>query len=201
MQVIEAQEKERAIIGYELHDNINQILTASKLHLQFTNDTLKDKNILKSIEYIQTAINEIRNISRSLSAPTLGSKSLTDSISNLIQNISNVTNLDIYFEYSTYSKEISKEQSLAIYRITQEQINNIIKHAGATKVNISLAQDNKVTILNISDNGKGFDTRVKRNGIGLNNILSRSQIFNGKMSIDSAPGKGTKLEIILPMQF
>lgn len=197
-QILQAQEKERETIGHELHDNINQILTASKLYLELSNEHQKDENVTTSIGYIQTAINEIRNISRDLSAPTLGPKSLIEAISSLISSLETITPIKFKFDYSDYHHELNKEIGLAIYRIIQEQINNTIKHAEATLVKITLGQNERTTYLLISDNGKGFDTREKRNGIGLNNILSRTQVFNGKMLINSSPGKGTRLEVVLP---
>jgi signal transduction histidine kinase len=78
-------------------------------------------------------------------------------------------------------------------------LNNVVKHANATKVIITLSQINNHTILVIKDNGKGFNTIEKRNGIGLNNIISRTKVFNGSVDIQSAPGRGCKLRVSLPM--
>lgn len=146
-----------------------------------------------------TSINEIRNLSRDLSAPTLGTKSLTDSITALVEMVASSSGVYIAFDHCSYRASVSMNQKLAVYRIVQEQLNNIIKHAFATHVSVSLSQAEDHTILTVRDNGKGFDTLGKRNGIGLNNIISRAKVFNGKVKIESAPGKGCLLMVSLPI--
>ena len=200
-QVIWAQEKEREVIGRELHDNVNQVLTTVKLYLETAlhcKDSREDL-LPKSMHLVMTSINEIRNLSRDLSAPTLGTKSLTDSITALVEMVASSSGLYIAFDHCSYRASVSMNQKLAVYRIVQEQLNNIIKHACATHVSVSLSQADDHTILTVRDNGKGFDTLGKRNGIGLNNIISRAKVFNGKVKIDSAPGKGCLLMVSLPI--
>jgi PAS domain S-box-containing protein len=130
-QVIVAQEREREVIGRELHDNVNQVLTTVKLYLEMamTNTDLREQILPKSIHYVMESINEIRNLSRDLSAPTLGTKSLVDSISALVEMIRSSSGLRIVFQHDYYHPQLTKDQTLAIYRIVQEQLNNVIKHA------------------------------------------------------------------------
>jgi PAS domain S-box-containing protein len=200
-QVIWAQEKEREVIGRELHDNVNQVLTTVKLYLETALHCKESREELlpKSMHLVMASINEIRNLSRDLSAPTLGTKSLTDSITALVEMVASSSGLSIAFDHCSYYTPLSMNQRLAIYRIVQEQLNNIIKHASATSVSVSLSQTDGDTILIVNDNGKGFDTLGKRNGIGLNNIISRAKVFNGKVKIESAPGKGCLLIVNLPI--
>jgi len=200
-EIILAQEREREAIGHEMHDNVNQILTSIKLFLEMSmkNPSLREELIPKSIGHIMECITEIRNLSRELSAPTLGTKSLIDSIKSLVETIEVSSGLVIYFEHDLYRIPLIKDQNLAIYRILQEQLNNIIKHAAATVVRIVLSQQENMTELIIRDNGKGFDINAKRKGIGLNNILSRTIVFDGEFEITSQPGKGTELRICLPV--
>jgi signal transduction histidine kinase len=201
-EIIEAQEREREAIGHELHDNVNQILMAAKLYVEMAMKDVhsKDEKLNTSIEYIKNGISEIRKISRELSAPTLGSQTLLESIESLIEFITCCTDIIINFDHSEYKHEVDKEKSLAIYRILQEQLNNILKHAAASKIDITLKQSDKETWIIIIDNGNGFDTKARRNGIGLNNIYSRATLNKGSMTIDSAPGKGCKLEVSLPLK-
>ncbi|MGZ5246206.1 MAG: ATP-binding protein, partial [Flavitalea sp.] len=200
-EIIEAQERERANIGYELHDNVNQILMAAKLYVEMAikDKDDKDEKLNTSIEYIKSGINEIRKLSRELSAPTLGMQTLLDSVHSLIELIACCTDIKIDFDHSGYRKEVDKEQSLAIYRILQEQLNNILKHSKATQVDIILKQSDKETFISIRDNGSGFDTRARRHGIGLNNIYSRATLYQGNMTVTSAVGKGCTLEVSLPI--
>jgi PAS domain S-box-containing protein len=201
-QMIIAQEQERELIGHELHDNVNQILTTVKLYLEtaLQKEPLRNELIGRSIGYLMRCIGEIRQLSHRLSAPTLGTQSLVDSLQALIENLSTCTGFQIHFCAESYHRSIRKEEALAIYRIVQEQLNNIIKHAGATAVSIVLSQTDTETELLVEDNGKGFEPSARTNGIGLNNIASRVKAFNGKLSIDSSSGEGCRLLVRFPHQ-
>lgn len=200
-QVIAAQEREREVIGHELHDNVNQVLTTTKLYLEMAlSKQLAYEEVLpKCISLLKSSVEDIRNLSRELSAPTLGTRSLVDAVEGLIQMVGASSGLEICFSHQSYQSPINMDQKLALYRIAQEQLNNIIKHAGATKVWICLEQTFTNTIFTIRDNGNGFNMNEKRNGIGLNNITSRARIFKGSAEILSAPGKGCTMKVTLPI--
>jgi two-component system sensor histidine kinase UhpB len=89
------------------------------------------------------------------------------------------------------------EQKITIYRIIQEQLNNILKHAEASGVTIELSREEEQIRLLVADDGKGFDPRTRRNGVGISNIISRAELYNGRVEIVSSPGKGCRLEVIL----
>jgi signal transduction histidine kinase len=89
------------------------------------------------------------------------------------------------------------EQKINVYRIIQEQLNNILKHAQASAVVIELNQEDERITLKVKDDGKGFDPRIRRTGVGISNIMSRAELYNGRVEIESAPGKGCRLEVIL----
>jgi PAS domain S-box-containing protein len=200
-QIILAQELEREKIGHELHDNVNQILTTVKLYLEMAmnNEKLRDDLLPKSILYVMNCITEIRNLSRELSAPTLGTKSVIDSIKALVEMVESSARFNISFVCDDYHTAIIKDQKLALYRILQEQLNNIIKHSDATHVDITLLQTGNMTELTIVDNGNGFNLSAHRNGIGLNNILSRAKVFGGEMVLSSKPGAGCSLKVVMPI--
>lgn len=199
-QVIQAQERERTIIGGELHDNVCQILSGIKIYLSLViKDNERAKEFLpKSMDFLDMAILEIRNLSHTLSAPTLGKKSLVVSVNDLVTDISASSGIQIHFNYNAGAEEISIEQKLAIFRIVQEQVTNIVKHAAATEASISLLKENNFTKLTIKDNGKGFDPGEHNKGIGLNNIEARVKAFSGSFTIVSAAGKGCTLEAAFP---
>jgi signal transduction histidine kinase len=201
-EIIQAQEREREIIGHELHDNVNQILTASKLYIELAlkdNTSGKNEKLGLAVDHLKEGIYEVRKLSHDLSAPTLGQANLIDSINTLIDPYQASGKFEIDFFFSDYHTNIDKEQALALYRILQEQLSNILKHSEAKKVEITLKQSARETILVIKDDGKGFDLNAKRNGIGLNNIYSRTKVFNGSMSITSVPGHGCTLEVVFPL--
>ena len=196
-QMITVQEREREWIGLELHDNVNQVLTTEKHYLEMASKNENNPLIPRSMQLLNSSITEIRNLSHQLSAPTLGTRSLVDSINALIETVSLSTKLDIQFDHTGYTSVIMS-QKLALYRILQEQLNNIIKHAGATKVWISLSTKNDIVILTVSDNGKGFDTTTKTSGMGINNMISRVKVFGGKVYVETAPKNGCLLTVIIP---
>ena len=151
------------------------------------------------MQLINSSISEIRSLSHQLSAPTLGTRSLIDSINALIEMIGFSTNLQFEFDYSGYHQRLAMSQKLALYRILQEQLNNVIKHSEATKVWISLSQRQNQVILTVRDNGKGFNSKAKTNGMGLNNITSRVKVFGGNAQIESTAGKGCILRVTAPI--
>lgn len=195
--VIKAQELERSQLGQELHDNVNQVLTTVKLYNEMLCDGIGDtQDILqKSIHHLQSCINEIRSISKRLSAPTLGKITLKESIEELVDSINITRRLQISYNISGLNQHVVPEDvHLAIYRIIQEQLNNIIKHADASKVSIELHNTGDDLLLQIVDDGKGFDTGAKRKGIGITNMETRTENMHGKLVIISAPGKGCTLK-------
>lgn len=199
-QMIAVQEREREWIGRELHDNVNQVLTTVKLYLETASAQQNNPLVDRSMRLINGTIGEIRNLSHQLSAPTLGTRSLIDSINALIEMIEFSNHIEFEFDHSGYGQSIAMNQKLAVYRILQEQLNNIIKHAQATRVSIYLNQRDNFVILTVKDNGKGFDSTAKAKGMGLNNITSRAKVFGGVVEIKSSPGKGCSLKVVLPVE-
>ena len=200
--VIQAQENERAQLGRELHDNVNQVLTTVKLFNEIIaeNITQHKELVLKSSEYLQSCINEIRRISKRLSIPPLSEVGLIELIRELVDSINLTNKLEISYSIKgMHEVPISQEMQLAIYRIMQEQLNNIIKHADATMVMIALACEEDQLILSIKDNGKGFDPHGKRNGIGITNIKSRAESLDGSFHLEAAPGKGCLVTVSFPL--
>ena len=201
--VIQAQEKVRSEIGKELHDNINQILSTVKLYIEAAMDDeeMREELLSKSAIYLTTAIQEIRVFSKDLGPPSLKDIGLRQSIEELIENIHMTKSLDIKFHADSVQEELLPDNfKLTIYRIIQEQLNNILKYAAATAVEIVLHRSNKNLYLLIADNGRGFDPSTRRRGVGITHIISRAEVFNGKVEIDSAPSKGCRLSIVFNME-
>lgn len=201
--VVDVQENERAEIGKELHDNVNQLLTTAKLFLELArNDASMQESMLKrSSDTIMNAINEIRKISRSLMPASLSDLGLISSINDLIDNVNLSRQLHAEFKYDkNIEKRLRAKEKLMFFRIIQEQVNNVLKHADARNLLVSISNHRRLTRLEIKDNGKGFDPQVarKKEGIGMLNIMSRAAIFNAKVEIVTAPGKGCHLVIDLP---
>lgn len=199
-QVIRAQEREREVIGRELHDNVNQVLTTVKLYLELVQSDKTAGEVLlpRCVGYVMDSINEIRKLSRDLSAPTLGTRSLADSVEGLVDMVRTSSALRMILRHNLEPGSLPMDMKLAVYRILQEQLNNVVRHAHATKVLITLNQQTGNLVVTVKDNGQGFDPAQQREGIGINNMISRAKVFNGRLTINSAPGQGCMLQVIFP---
>ena len=201
--VISAQERERSQIGLELHDNVNQVLTTVKLYTELCRDGVGNtKEIMdKSINLLQQSINEIRSLSKRLSAPSLGSIRLNESVKELVDSITSTNKIYISFDgEQVHDLEVSKDLHMTIYRILQEHLTNILRHARASKVSVSMKLELNDLVLKVKDNGKGFDTSQKSAGIGITNMITRAESIKGSLQINSAPGKGCVLIAHLPIE-
>lgn len=201
---IQAQERERNYLGRELHDNINQILTTSKIYLKIASEATKDARrkeyMAKSFSNINHAVDEIRKLSKSLVAPTLGDMGLVIALEELAEEINNMKEMKVeVIDNSAVEQKLDKNMELMFYRIAQEQLNNISKYAHANHVVISFNTDKNNYIFSITDDGVGFDPSEKSKGIGLKNISSRVDFYSGKMNIITAPGEGCIIEIKIPL--
>ena len=199
---IEGQEKERREIGKELHDNVGQQLTTIKLFLDFARTTA-DENTSEMVDMalkaVSDVINDVRAMSRSLVPFTLKDLGLIDSVNELIDSLLRTKVLDIEFEHLEFDEDqLPENQKLTLFRIIQEQLNNIVKHAGAKKVTIKLSTQPHEFIVEIKDDGNGFDSEMVRKGLGIINIKNRTELFNGKAEIFSKPGKGCLLTVSFP---
>jgi two-component system, NarL family, sensor histidine kinase UhpB len=202
--VISAQEEERSEIGIELHDNVNQLLAASRLYLIHSLNNPSDYKdyIIKTQEFISQAMDELRKLSHALVGPdknaTVG---LIDSLEKLVNDMRALKKMKIHLNYQSnghgeIEDGLPEGLKLNVYRIIQEQLNNIIKHAQASEVKIELEKETSGLKIIITDNGRGFSVETRRSGIGLINIKNRAEMFNGKFDIKSAPGKGCSMSIV-----
>jgi two-component system, NarL family, sensor histidine kinase UhpB len=202
---IQVQEKEREEIGKELHDNINQILVATKLYLDLAiKESTEDRvtEVLQiSFRNLNMAIEEIRQLSQSLVAPTLGGVTLDQALKRLIGNLppGDSASLKVSLDTTGYRSDIFNDGiKLTCYRIVQVQLNNIIRHAKAKNATIRLLKRDHLELI-IADDGIGFDPTAKTSGIGLRNIRNRVGLYNGEVMIRSGPGKGCELLVRIPL--
>lgn len=200
--MLQAQEKERTAIGYELHDNVNQILVVSNLVLSMIkgNPEKSEELINSAIAHIKQAMEENRKIAHVFVAPNLQTETLVDLLQRLMDKMLNPAGIKTTITFTEFRDELlSGDRKINVYRIAQEQCSNIIKYAQASVVNIMLTTDNDTFTMVITDNGVGMDTTIKSNGIGLRNIRDRVTLFNGESRITSTPGHGFSIEINLPL--
>jgi two-component system sensor histidine kinase UhpB len=197
-----AQEKERNHLGKELHDNINQVLATIKMFLGMSleNEKLRPELIQRSLKNVNYAIEEIRKLSKSLVAPSLGDIGLADALQELADEINLSKQLQVKFINEIDLRyKMDENMELMLYRIAQEQLNNINKYAKASNAIITVRTEKGNLFFSVSDNGIGFNTSLKPRGIGLKNIGSRVDFYSGRMNIISAEGQGCTIEINIPL--
>jgi two-component system sensor histidine kinase UhpB len=194
--VIKAEENERNRWAQELHDNISQILTVINLYLSNTKVTL-DHNVVmihEAKKMVNEVQQEIRLLSATMKPPVFSLMTLEQSIEQLFSNINRIKKIN--FSFTTQELDDAKlndEQKLMIYRVVQEQLNNILKYADASHVTIDLYSKKEMLYIEMTDDGRGFDSNNVKTGLGLRNIQSRLLIYNGQMNLNSSPGKGCTL--------
>jgi PAS domain S-box-containing protein len=200
--ILAAQENERHEIAYELHDNVNQILTTCKILLE---SEIKNQGgsvfVKNSYRYLQNAIDEIRNLTHRLNPTQLEDMGLQESLEEMLRrlNIAGKFEVQLTINDPVALKEIDFHISLSLFRIVQEQLNNIIKHADASLVRISIDLSKQFIDMEISDNGKGFNPKEAIKGLGLANIRNRAEFHRGIAHVSSTPGEGCVLSVYIPL--
>ncbi len=200
---IDGQEKEREEIGKELHDNINQHLTTTRLYLEVAREKASGE-VLEMINLshknLVSIVHEIRNLSQSLVPPTMGDIGLIESVQDLCDSLKRVHPFHIELQYQHFHEEaLPGNMKLMLFRIIQEQVNNILRHANANAILIRLQSDAEYIILTIADDGKGFDPGSNKKGVGFSNMVNRASLFNGKVEIIAGPGKGCTVSVVIPL--
>jgi two-component system, NarL family, sensor kinase len=199
---IQSQESERNNISQELHDNVNQVLTTVKLYTELCAAGSVDLNVFlpKCTMLLNETINEIRRLSKQLAAPSITTVGITEALRDLVESVQQTGELVVNLDTTSFTcTSIDEELQVAIYRIVQEQLTNILKHAKASQVVIRLACTKISLTLFIADNGVGFSTKKKSKGIGITNMTSRASLLNGELKIKSAKGKGSVLSVSFPV--
>jgi len=209
-KLIESQENERKRVAAELHDSLGQDLLIIKnkalVSIKKTNDLEKFKKEMNEISDLTSAtLNDVREISYNLRPYELDRLGLTKTIESMIERANNSTNINFVANIDNIDNVFIPEVEINIYRIIQESLNNVIKHSEAKEVIVSVLKKEKSIIINISDDGKGFDMRKykmnsKKKGFGLKGIEERVRLMNGEFRINSESATGTIIEIVISLK-
>jgi signal transduction histidine kinase len=202
---VDSQENVRRQIGGDLHDEIGTLLSASKMSLSILGKNIADQESTKELvaqttDLLNQAVANVRRISKDLMPSTLDQFGLVIALQEFSEKLTAYTGIPIFFKKINIDNQIfPKKIELIYYRIVQELINNSLKHANPTQINIILElADNKLIVV-VNDNGIGFDMAKvmtnPQNGIGIRNIQSRLSLIDGKVDYDVAPGKGAIIKI------
>jgi|GEM_PF-572721 len=204
--IVYAQEEERKRISAELHDGLGQVLSAVKLNVSMLKDDL-GQNASTITQYntamllLDQSCNEVRNLSHSMMPAILVKMGLKEALRELANAINNTGVIKVIIDDKELDSEPPELIKIHLYRIVQELLNNIIKYANATEVQIQFSKDKHGLGLMVEDNGKGFDTSVLNNttGLGWHSIQSRIALLKGQIEVDSKPQTtGTAVFVTVP---
>ncbi len=200
------QEDEKKHLARELHDGINQLLVSSKCHLELLSHQIDNKvlntHLEKSQQSIVTAINEVRHISHQLRPSALDDIGLEAALSTLLQDFRSHSGIEIETHFDTQQTgKLKSEAATTLYRVAQESLTNIEKHANANRVTVVLQQMGNMLQLMVRDDGVGFSPKVAFNkrGIGLRNMRERVEFIGGDFEYISEPGFGTEITVLLKL--
>lgn len=201
--IVETQEREQKRVAEDLHDSLGQELSALKLFLSSLELSIGDENkelLHQCNDLLNESIQNLRNICFNLTPGTIELSGINESIISLITKINQQHLIQIHFNPLKTTVNLKKDIDLALYRITQEFINNSIKHAYPKNIYIDLSFQKRL-ILKLRDDGEGFDTSqlAKISGNGIRNMSSRAVALNGKFEIKSEAGKGTQVIVRIPV--
>ncbi len=213
-QIIDSQENERRRVSRELHDGVNQLLVAAKYRLdnvsQEANEEKKELELDASKNAMEQAIVELRRISRDLRPPQLDDLGLVAGIEAYINELRERTQLELVFEHDIDGEEFLPEVETTLYRVVQEALHNVEKHANAQGVDVIMQREGRMLILTVSDDGVGIPAKQLKSGkrkqpifehMGLQNMKERIQAIGGTFAVTSEQGQGTEVRVSLNMEF
>jgi hypothetical protein len=200
---LEIQEQTFNSISQEIHDNVGQILSLAKVQLNIIGEgeTVNQELLTDAKENISKALTDLRDVAKGLSSDRIRVLGLDEAIQQEVTRINRAGILSIQFETNGQVRAIEDQKQLILYRVIQECIQNIIKHANANAVAVDFNYREHCLRIMVSDNGKGFnfqEEQLNHHGLGLMNLYKRMELIGGHVKIESVPGQGTKVHIKLP---
>ncbi|MEO6390338.1 MAG: two-component regulator propeller domain-containing protein [Pyrinomonadaceae bacterium] len=201
-QLIESQEAERKRIASELHDGLGQSLVVIKnramLGLKRGDDSERVAKELNSIsDSAAQALDEVREITNNLRPQLLDRLGLTKALTSMCKKMSGV--VEVECDVADIDHIFNEHEEISLYRIVQESLNNIIKHSSATDASVIIKREPSRVIMQIKDNGRGFDPATVRSGLGLTGLRERAQLLHGELSIESKSGEGATINVNIPI--
>lgn len=207
--ILEGQEEERKRIAMDIHDGIGQMLTSLKYQIESIDpDAANSRERIREVDkLIKETIKEVRRVTFNLKPTVLGDYGLQAGLKVYIQEMSKLTDVALEYETSGELERLPQKTENNAFRIIQEAVNNAIKYATATRILVTLDKREGACIITVADDGKGFDTRLIEersvnieSGRGFFNMYERTEYINGRLEIESEPGKGTRVTLRIPLQ-
>jgi signal transduction histidine kinase len=199
---IEIQENALKNLAWELHDNIGQLLSVARMQLnmlQFQMETDKKEKVAEISEVLKITLNEVRSLSKTLNPEVVTSIGLKSAIQTEIDRFKRLQFIETVFIVNGEESTVNAKDELIIFRIIQEFFSNTIKHSKAKNLEVIMDYTPSELLINLKDDGRGFDKGMLRKGAGLINITSRAKMINATVDIQSEKGKGVTLSFKYPL--
>jgi len=198
--VLRAQEEERRRLARDLHDEVNQALTAILLRLEALSHAAPDAGdeLLELKKLVNQAMAELLHLARQLRPTALDDHGLVPAIESQLQRFSAQTGVSAELRTDGDAHALDSDQEIVVYRVAQEALSNVAQHACARRVELDLSADKDGVELRITDDGRGFDTGVQHDSLGLSGMSERARLLGGRLDVDSRPGGGTALTLQVP---
>src|SRR5690606_33713571 len=204
LEVLEAEERERRRIAADLHDGVGQLLSAALLNLNQTRSLTEEssearKLLERSLAIVGESYDEMRSLSHQMMPNALLKSGLASSVKEFLSKIDG-EKMKVGLDVVGLNERLDPQIETSLYRVIQEAVTNVVKHAEATRLSIQMFRDEEGITATIEDNGKGFDPTQKElsEGVGMKNIFSRINLLGGHLEVDSAPGRGTFILVQIP---
>lgn len=195
---LEMQEQTLKNVSWELHDNIGQLLSVANMQLNILSKNLSEgdkSSVMEIKETVSSSLQEVRSLSKSLNNQVIGYAGLVVSIENELERFHRMGVIETHLEITGEKQQIPQQHSIILFRILQEFFANVIKHAKASSLIVSISFTSEEIIISAKDNGQGFDLeQVKRNS-GLFNMESRAALIQAKFGLETSIGAGTSLSL------
>jgi two-component system sensor histidine kinase UhpB len=198
---LRAQEEERKRVARDLHDEVNQALTAILLRLealtQIAPPRLRDE-LAETKGLANQAMEELLQLARQLRPTALDDHGFLPAIEEQLRRFK--AQHGIATELTTHGPldDLGNDQQLVLYRVTQEALNNVARHSGADRVSVEITRQDGTVALEVADDGRGFEAGREDRGLGLDGMAERARLVNGEFVIDARPGRGTTLRLLVP---
>jgi two-component system sensor histidine kinase UhpB len=200
--VLRAQEEERKRVARDLHDEVNQALTAILLRLQVlaeTAGTSQQRDELGELKkLVNQAMDELLNLARQLRPSALDDHGLGPALEVQVRRFGDQTGIRAQLLTRGDIDVLGDDQQLVVYRVAQEALSNVARHAGARKVRVEIAAMNGGVDLCVRDDGHGFETGIRASGLGLDGMAERARLVGGDLTVYSTPGQGTTVTLHVP---